>query len=214
MRLLPFFALIPLSASAPAATLAVAPFTAVELRSGGEVVVRHGPTQRVELVAGDARAADIVVDDGRLVVDHCVRRCRHGDGFRVEIVMPRLDAARVESGGSIEVLPGFPGQQRVAAAVSNGGIVDIRGISAASVDAAVDSGGLVLTRPGERLDASISQGGIVNYWGDPAVRRSVSHGGAVLRGEAADAGRPLAELRPQRPAVHPVPPVPPLPGRH
>ena len=210
MRLLVFFALVPLSASAPAATLAVAPFTAVELRSGGEVVVRHGPSQQVELVAGDARAADIVVHDGRLVIDHCPRRCRHGDGFRVEIVVPRLDAARVESGGSIEVLPGFPGQETALAEVSNGGIVDIRGIPAASVSAAVDSGGLILTRPGERLDASVRQGGIVTYWGDPAVRRSVSHGGAVVRGEAADAARPLAALRPRRSEIPPVPPLPTL----
>ena len=123
--------------------------------------------------------------------------------------MPRIDAASVESGGSIEVRRGFPAQPAVAASVRHGGVVDVRGLAAARVSAAVAQGGLILARPGEALDASVSHGGIVTYWGRPSVRRSVRGGGDVVRGEAADAERPLAALRPS--PLPPVPPIPPLP---
>ncbi|HWT12669.1 MAG TPA: DUF2807 domain-containing protein [Allosphingosinicella sp.] len=194
-----------LAAAAPAAAadaVAIPPFEAVELRNGGEVLISHGPAHRVRFVSGDRRSADVGVRDGRLVIDNCARRCADGHSTRVEIVMPRLREARVEGGGTIRVLAGFPGQETVAAEVSNGGTVDIRRLGAGRVSAAVAQGGRILTRPGERLDASVSDGGAVTYWGDPAVMRSIRGGGVVARGTAADARRPLAGA-PSRPPLPP-----------
>lgn len=199
------------ASSAPAATLALPPFTAVELHDGGQVIVSYGPAPRVEVAAGGRNRA-IAVRDGRLVIGHCRRDCgqRHGGPIMVE--MPLIHAASVESGGSIEVRPGFPAQPVLDAAVHHGGVVDVRGLSAARVAATVAQGGLILARPGESLDASVNQGGVVTFWGDPRVRRSVRGGGDVVRGDPADEARPLAALRPSPPAVPPVPPILPLSG--
>ncbi len=204
-------ALAAIASSAPAAQLALPPFTAVELHDGGQVIVSYGPEPRVEQ-PGNGRTRDISVRDGRLVIGHCRRDCGERHGGPIEVEMPRIDAASVESGGSIEVRLGFPAQATLDAAVHHGGIVDVRGLAAARVTATVAQGGLILTRPGEALDASVSHGGVVTYWGRPSVRRSVRGGGDVVRGDAEDADRPLAELRPAPPAVPPpVPPIPPLP---
>lgn len=202
------------ASSAPAEPLALPPFTAVELHDGGQVIIRHGPEPRVEQ-PDSGRTRDISVRDGRLVIGRCRRNCGERHGGPIEVEMPRIDAASVASGGSIEVRSGFPAQPALDASVRHGGVVDARGLAAARVIATVAQGGLILTRPGERLDASVSHGGVVTYWGEPEVRRSVHGGGDVVPGDAADAQRPLAELRPAPPpAVHPIRPVPALSSPH
>ena len=200
------------AASASAETVAAAPFSSVQLRNGGEVRIGHGDAQRVTLVEGDSRQAGFTVEDGRLVVDRCRSRCDHRRPFRVEIVTPLLDAVSVEEGGRLIVLPGFPRQVQLAAAVGNGGLVDVRTMAVDQMTAAVAQGGVILTRPGRRLDAAISQGGVINYWGDPTVVKAVRGGGVVQRGSAEEFVRPLAEPVPHPHPVPPVPPVPPLPN--
>ena len=180
-------------------------FHEVELRNGGEVVVRHGAGQRVSLVEGDRRTTRIATVNGRLVIDRCAVRCPRGYRMRVEVVTPSLTALSVADGGSLEAAPGFPRQAAVAASVSSGGVLDIRALAAEDVTASVAHGGLIFTRPARRLSAAVAQGGAITYWGDPDVTRSVRHGGVVARGAAADEGRPLADLHPR------VPPIPRLP---
>jgi len=73
----------------------------------------------------------------------------------------------------------------------------------------VQSGGRIFTKPLASLAASIDQGGAITYWGSPSVSRSVTQGGVVARGKAADADKPLKGLGPAHHDVPPVPPVPP-----
>jgi len=201
------------AASASAGTIAVAPFNAVQLRNGGEVRIRQGDRQRVSIVEGEGVDADFSVANGRLRIDRCRARCRHGEPFRVEIVMPRLDAVSVEEGGRLVVLAGFPRLARLDATVANGGVVDARAMEADQVTAAVAQGGVIFTRPGERLDAAVSQGGVISYWGDPMVVKAVHGGGVVRQGRAEDRDRPLSELMPLPQAIAPVALIPPLPNR-
>lgn len=70
-------------------------------------------------------------------------------------------------------------------------------------------GGLILTRPGRRLDARVEQGGAITYWGRPAVTRSVRQGGVVQRGSDRDLDKPMSDFGVGLP---PIPPVPPLPS--
>jgi hypothetical protein len=46
------------------------------------------------------------------------------------------------------------------------------------------------------LSASVVNGGQITYWGDARIESSVRHGGAVTKGTAAEADRPLSELSP------------------
>ena len=160
MRLSPILALLVLGC-APAATaqtnVAVAPFRSVALSDGGQVNIRHGATQRVTVLSGEA---EIVTDGNRLRV----RKCRTGprrDRLEVEIVTPVLDSLAVEDGGRITLVGDFPTQARLAAAVDDGGVIDARPLRAETVAASVNQGGLVYVRPGARLDAAVSHGGAI-----------------------------------------------------
>jgi hypothetical protein len=212
LSLLAALSLVGCAPAASAETIAVAPFNSVQLRSGGDIRIRPGDGQQVSVVEGEGGEAVFSVENGRLSIDRCRARCRHGEPFQVEIVMPGLDAVSVEEGGRLVVLPGFPRQARLNAAVANGGVVDARAMEADQVTAAVAQGGIIFTRPGHRLDAAVSQGGVINYWGDPTVVRAVHGGGVVQRGRAEDVDRPLSELMPLPQAIPPVPPIPPLPN--
>ena len=194
--------------------LNVGPFDAIELRNGGQVVVRHGPARRVTLVEGDASIVRVAVDNGRLRIDHC-RDCRHDRRMKLEVVVPALTALSIESGGTIVVADGFPDQPDLALAVAHGGRIDARALAADAVAAAVAQGGLIYTAPRRRLGASVNQGGMIFYWGDPSVTPAISGGGGVVRGRPEDRDLPLGDLQPQpppHPPVAPVPPVPPVPG--
>lgn len=187
-----------------------ADFRAIDLRGGGQVIVRHAATAEVRFRQGEARYTRISTAGGRLVIDNCPERCPHGYRAVVEVTMPALDALSVSDGGSIRSESGFPGQAAVDARVFSGGAIDIRALAAADVAASVAQGGMIFTRPGRRLDARIEQGGAVTYWGRPAVTRSVHQGGVVQRGADGDLGKPLSAFNPEPP---PLPPIPPLPNR-
>ena len=185
----------------------VAPFRSVALSDGGRVVIRYGAAPSVTVTEG---YADVSVEEGRLRIGPC-HACPRVHARRIEVVAPALDSLSVDNGGRIEVEAGFPRQAQLAASVSHGGAIDARRLDAAHVTASVAQGGMIFTRPGERLDASVSQGGAVTYWGEPAVRRSVRHGGVIVAGRPADVERPIEELGTL--AQPPHPPVPPGPKR-
>ena len=204
--------LLAVLASPPAAAAAAEPaFRSIELRGGGTVTVRHGPTHRVAVRSGGAGRA-IRYEGDRLVIDPCRRPCPAGHRIEVEVTAPRLDGLAVADGGTIQLAGGFPAQAEVAAAVSSGGTIDMRRLGAGHVTAAVVQGGRILASAGRELTAAIMDGGLVTYWGDPKVTSSVRRGGAVVRGAAADLRRPIAQLGPGMPPpplpVLPVPPVP------
>jgi hypothetical protein len=194
-----------------AQTIALAPFQAVTLRNGGQVVIRHGAQQRVTLLRGRIEETHLEVSNGRLIVDHCRGHCRRQGEFLLEIVTPMLGAVAVDDGGLVRSEGGFPPQASIAVQVASGGAIDIRSLAVTELTAAVTQGGVIFARPLGRLTASVFQGGNITYWGTPALTSAISHGGVVTRGNAADVDRPLAELNPWVGAPPPVPPIPPIP---
>jgi hypothetical protein len=182
--MIPLFAAV-LAVSAPALALEVVPvpsFRSVELRGGGDVLVRPGPVQRVTIVEGSTRFTRVRVGrDGRLTIDACNERCPHSYRLRVEIESPRVPDLAVAGGGVVHAAGGFAAQRDLAAAVNGGGKVDARAIDAIDVSAAVNGGGEVDVRPRSTLSAAVNGGGAIRYWGNPQVTSAVMGGGSVQR---------------------------------
>jgi hypothetical protein len=173
-----------LAAAAPAAAqtpVRVPTFDSLELRGGGEVIVRHGREQRVTILGGDPNLASITVDpDHDLVIRPCRSSCRN-QRLRVEVITPELDAIAIHGGGEIRTEAGFPQRRVLALAVNGGGNLEARSMRADTVAGAVNGGGRIRTSPVRTLAAAIHGGGAISYTGDPSTTVSVNGGGAVTR---------------------------------
>jgi hypothetical protein len=195
--------------------LPAGPFRSVTLQSGGEVIVRYGPSHRVTVLQGSAECVSARVDDAdRLVIEHRHRECEKNPRLIIEAVTPEVGHLLVSNGGMIRCAGGFPAQEGLRVAVDNGGVIDVRSMRADQVTAAVYSGGRIFTRPQKSLRADIAQGGIVTYWGNPHVQSKIDHGGVVTRGKPSEVDKPVSGLTPGSdipplPALPPVPPSPP-----
>ena len=181
------------------------PFSSVELRNGGELLIRHSTRRSVILSSAQSRAR---VVDGRLVVEICPKHCAHGERTPVTVLTPALEAVAVSNGGILRIEGAFPRQPSLAASVEQGGTIDIRAMQAENVAASIFHGGRIFTRPARSLTASVRSGGIVAYWGDPAVQRAIAGGGVVERGSPEDEARPLAEFDPPLPRPPRLPHLP------
>lgn len=155
-------------------------FDSVELRGGGEVVVRHGSVQRVTFTASQPDQAAFEVERGTLVIRACRRSCRN-QRLRVEIVTPRLGAAAITGGGSVQLAPGLPPRDRLALAITGGGRIDASRLRAGNVAASIKGGGIIHAGTPRALAAAIHGGGSVRYCGEPAKTVSVHGGGTVSR---------------------------------
>jgi hypothetical protein len=178
--------------SAAQTDVETASFDSVELRAGGHVTLRHGATPRVTLVEGDRRMTRFSVDrHGKLVIEtSCHSDCPRNYRLRVDVVMPRIDGLAVSQGGSIRAEGSFAPTGAIAAAVNQGGTVDVRAIPARTVTAAVNQGGSVLVTANGALVAAVHQGGSIVYWGKPtSLTRAVSNGGSI---HPAGSARPRA----------------------
>jgi hypothetical protein len=161
--------------------VSVAVFDSLQLHGGGEVVLRHGPEQRVTLLEGDPEFASIEVErDGDLVIRPCRRSCRD-QRLRVEVVTPRIDAVAITGGGLIRAEGRFPARESVALAVTGGGTIDARALTADNVFTAVTGGGRIRTAPRETLVAAVRGGGAILYSGDPDKTVAIDGGGTVTR---------------------------------
>jgi hypothetical protein len=216
------FALV-LAVSEPVAAqtvVPVAPFRSVELSDGGEVILRHGPTQRVTLLKGSLDYTRVTIADGhRLVIDKCKSRCPRGYALEIEIVTPDIAGILVAHGGTIQSRGSFPRQAEIGAAVRHGGTIDIRSMALDRVIASVEQGGRIFTTAQIALSASVVSGGLITYWGDALVKSSIRHGGVIIKGTADEAEKPLSDLSPPLASPPPVPslrPIQPLrnPLRH
>lgn len=185
----------------------VAPFRSVELRHGGRAFLRYGPTQRVTFLKGGPAETQVTVTSGGLLVEKCKRKCDRG--YELEILTPDLARITVAEGGTIQSQGSFPQQAEIDVTVNNGGTIDVRSMSVASINASVISGGRIFTKPLAGLVASVVDGGIITYWGDAPVTSSIQHGGVITKGTTADAAEPLAGFSP---VIAPVPPTPPRPA--
>jgi Putative auto-transporter adhesin, head GIN domain len=212
LRLLAVTALLTTSGAAQTA-IPVERFESVALHNGGNVVVRHGPVQRVTIVTGDSRTTHISVDRRQLVIEHRhVRGHSRDHRLEVEVITPQVTAVSVSNGGTLRTAGAFPAQAAIDAHVEQGGRIDIRSIPADAVFASVYSGGGIFTNARQALTAKITSGGSITYWGDARVQKTVRDGGAVRRGKDADADKPLPEFGPLAPPpVAPLAPVPPVP---
>lgn len=183
--IIPLFA-VAFAASAPALAIepvAVPAFRSVELRGGGEIVVRPGPAQRVTILEGSTQFTRVRVrKNGQLQIDACNARCPRQYRLRVEIQAPRVPALAVMGGGTIQASGGFAPQSDLTAAVSGGGAIDARAASADSVTAAVNGGGKIEVSATRALTAAVNGGGDVRYWGKPTVTMAVRGGGTVRPG--------------------------------
>jgi hypothetical protein len=155
----------------------LAPFKAVELRYDGVVDIRPGAVQSVTLVAGDRWPGGFTVKDGRLVISGC-KGC--GDGFRVVIVTPAIEAvAATGEGGLITLAPGFSPQPEAALSAGGGGVIRASNLRADAVVASVSNAGRIEAGPAASLVANASGGGEILYHGQPKVVSSVTGKGEV-----------------------------------
>ena len=200
---------IPPVPAAAQAVVPLAPFRSVEVRNGGHAIIRYGPTQRVTVLKGDPGDAQITIASGDvLVIDKCKNECAHRHELEVEIVTPAVASLTQAHGGWIQSRGSFPRQAQLTATVDNGGTIDIRSMSVASLTASVLQGGRIFAMPLTEIVARVVQGGNITYWGDARVAQSIEHGGVIVRGSPSDADEPLFELDQ---VIAPVPPVPPRP---
>lgn len=191
------------------------PFSSLELRDGGNVILHHGPTQRVTLLRGSLDYTRVALaDGGRLVIVKCESRCPRGYDLEIEIVTPDIARISVADGGTIQSRGIFPRQAEIEVAVNDGGTIDLRSMAVDTVTASVHSGGRIFTRPQTAMFASVVDGGVITYWGDARVSKSIKGGGVVTRGTAAEASQSVSEVSPPLPSVPPVPPLLPQPPRN
>ena len=166
----------------PLETVQVQPFTSIELSGGAHVVLRPAAAHRVRLIDGSMELSRVeVTRSGELIIDKCRTKCPKGYRPEFEVFAPSLTRISVAHGGRLESRGRFPRQANLAVDVSNGGTIDVRAIAVDRVTASVRQGGGILTTARTLLSATVSNGGSVTYWGDPQVRSSVDHGGAVQR---------------------------------
>ena len=184
--LFPLF-LLPLATAAPALAdevVTVPHFTAVGLKNGGTVRIVPGAVQRVILHSGSTAYSRIWVRDRSLEIEGCHgRSCPANYRLDVEIQTPNLDAVAVSNGGKMQFAPGFRPQGDIAAAVSNGGMIDMRTVPAREVSAAVNSGGLIEVGAPAELSAAVNSGGAIRYRGNPDLSMAVASGGSVERAQ-------------------------------
>jgi len=164
-------------------TVTVGPFRSIELRGGGQVVVHHGDTQRVTLVAGSTQYTSFTIEDGQtLVIDACDHSCPNGNyDLRIDIATPDIKGVAVNGGGDIRGSADLSAQ-RLGTAVNGGGNIDMRDVHADTVNAAVNGGGKIKVYAASNLHAAVSGGGLIQYWGNPHVSSAVSGGGDVRQG--------------------------------
>jgi hypothetical protein len=161
------------------------PFESVELRGGGHVLLRYGPSERVSLIQGSTDYTRFHIEDGnKLVIDTCGRdngmhECPSNYDLDVEIVTPRISGVAISGGGKIETAPGFPVQGEIDAAVEGGGNIDVRAIEAKNASAAVDGGGKIYIRADGHLNAAVNGGGSIRYTGTTNVTSAIDGGGSV-----------------------------------
>ena len=175
-----------LVSAAPLAAAEVVPvpaFDSIELRGGGDVLIRRGPAQRVVILNGSTQFTSFRIrNGGQLVIDACNERCPQHYNLKIEIQSPRAPDVAIQGGGAIVAAPGFAPQGQLSAAISGGGIIDVRSVTASNVSAAVHGGGKILSGRSASLTAAVNGGGEVRYAASGNVTMAVHGGGSVHQG--------------------------------
>lgn len=181
-RILPLFAFA-LAASAPALateTVVVPTFQSIELRGGGDILLKRAPVQRVAITEGSRQFTSVeVLSRGRLRIDACNAQCPRNYRVSILVESPTVPILAIDGGGKITVAEGFAGQRQLVVAVNGGGIVDATRVAVDTATAAVSGGGEIKVRPLRALTAAVNGGGLVRYWANPRVTTAIRGGGAV-----------------------------------
>ena len=182
--ILPLFALT-LVAAVPAIaaeTVPVSSFRQIDLRGGGNVVVRPAAVQRVTIIEGSSQVTRMwIARERTLQIDACNRQCPRDYRLRIVIDTPNIEGLAIKGGGQITAAPGFRPQKNLATAVQGGGRIDARDIASSNVAAAVNGGGELLVSPVADLAAAVRGGGTIRYSGNPRVSSVISGGGSISR---------------------------------
>jgi hypothetical protein len=184
--ILPALALAALTPSMALAgqVISVPQFKTIELHGGGIATLRHGDRQRVVLIKGDPKIAQIeVTGDGKFLLSPCRDTCWGNHELEVEITTPGIAAISVHGGGDLKAEGGFPRQPSLALSVNGGGDAYMRAIPADNVAVVVHGGGDAEVRAERTLTADVHGGGDVHFWGHPQVTSSTHGGGSVESGE-------------------------------
>ena len=175
-----------LAGSAPALAAEPVPvgaFHSVQLQGGGDVYLVPGAVQRVTVLNGSTQFTSFRMRrDGELQIStSCNGRCPHDYNLRIQIESPRVPDVAVHAGDTIIARAGFAPQHEISAAVSAGGMIDLRAVAADDISAAINAGGDIFVRPRMSLSAAVHAGGNIHYSGNPQVSMAVSDGGDVRR---------------------------------
>jgi hypothetical protein len=163
--------------------VAVPAFHSVELRGGGNVVVRPGPVQRVVILNGSTEFTGLhVTRSGQLKIDACNERCPQHYDLRIEIQSPTSPDLAIQGGGAIIASAGFAPQSQISVAVDGGGLIDVRTLGARDVTAAINGGGKILSGRSSSLTAAVNGGGEIRYAASGNVTMAVHGGGNVRQG--------------------------------
>ena len=177
----------------------VAAFTRIENRSSVDVRLRVGPTQRVQVFAGEKVIDDVSTEvrDRTLEVDF-----DHdgwgGDDVEVEATVPELTGIDAQGSGDIDVqgigakefelvsdgssdivLAGTAG--RLLVSLDGSGDVDLADLAARDAQVSVDGSGDLDVRADERLAVRLDGSGDIRYHGDPDVTQEVDGSGDLTR---------------------------------
>ncbi|HUQ21219.1 MAG TPA: DUF2807 domain-containing protein [Gemmatimonadaceae bacterium] len=195
-------------ATLPSQPLQVPPFSSVETHDGAHVFIRQGSPQRVTLVEGTLDYSRITVDNGRLVIEKCVREhCPRGYQLDIEIVVPVITSLSIESGGLLQTRGAFAPRGELTVSAHHGGTVDTRSLPVDKVSAFIEQGGRILTTAQRTLFATVTQGGHVEYWGDAQAKTSIKDGGVVTKGRKDEINKPAFDVQ-ELPAVPVIPVLP------
>jgi hypothetical protein len=172
-------AAVPLLASA-ATVMPVEKFNALELHGGGTITIRQGPVQRVTVIeATSDRPRVEVVDGGKLILAPCTGACWGSNHFEVLVETPVMGSVAIKGGGHIVSEGNFAPQGAVSAAITGGGVIDLKTMPAQAASAAIRGGGKIVVAARDSLSASIAGGGSIRYVGHPSVSTAIHGGGSV-----------------------------------
>lgn len=157
-------------------------FTGISVHGGGHVILVYGAKQRVTLLKGDPKVAQIEVKGNSLELSPCESVCmfRHVD-LEVEIVSPNITAIEAHGGGAISTKGEFPKQAQMSVAAHGGGAISINAIPVEHVAAEVHGGGVVHLKALSTLAAAVHGGGAITYSGDPQLSASTHGGGSISK---------------------------------
>ena len=178
-------------------TRAVPPFTSVELAGGNSMTIQLGTSRSVVVQADDNLLANVTtkVEDGHLVVA-TTGSFSTLTPMSVAVTVPSLDGLTLSGAGSVDavgirapeltlLLSGIGlvqatgTVQRLDATLSGTGDLELGGLDAQAVRAALPGSGRIVVTAHGTLDASIPGTGSIEYSGNPRLTQSITGTGTI-----------------------------------